>query len=225
VVRLLALGQIHATWSPLLPVAARLKAVTTTQAEFYRGVEVAARASALATHADAAVVASAVHSAMSRLFEATAEDQPRACASGCSHCCHYPVGVSYGEALLLARAVAEDRDLRDRVMSAWTSTRDVPSYALVGNACPLLAGGICAVYEVRPVPCRALASADAMACAAALRAPVAVPRDEKSYWQGLGASDVLGAGDPQGLRELRSAVAALLESPDPTAFTQARPIS
>lgn len=196
----------------------------TSHSEFYRGVEVAAKAAAAASDAGPCRQAESVHAAMAQELDPLVTQHPRACAAGCSHCCHYPVGVAYGEALLLVSAIRVDSRLVCRVASAGSETRELPFRQLVGLSCPLLVDGVCAVYAVRPMPCRALASSDQSSCAAALERPVNVPRDEVAYWRGLGASDVLGAGYPRGLRELRSVLTALLRSPDPLAFLDARRI-
>jgi hypothetical protein len=208
-----------ASWAIL-----RWQSVTTTHAEFYRGVELASGVSAANLEGGPAEKARAVLESFSCRMSALTPRQPVACKSGCAHCCRYPVGVSYGEALLLAKAVAADPGLRQKLLQSSDSTSQLQSHELVGLACPLLEGDVCAVYSLRPVPCRALASADASACAAALLGPAAVPRDELAYWQGLGVSNVLSLDHPEGLRELRSAVACLLASEDPDAFLRSRMI-
>lgn len=77
--------------------------------------------------------------------------------------------------------------------------------------CPFLrTDRSCGVYAARPLPCRALASSDAEACAAAVRGQATVPRDEAAFWRGLGAAATLATAAPVGSRELRSAVAGLL---------------
>jgi hypothetical protein len=214
--------------------------VPTNLAEFYRGVEAASRAMASRAALPDALPqarAAAVHEALEPLLAAhepperhAAGTRPaegvaatRACTTGCDACCHFPVGVTYGEALRLADAVRGNRELAVRVAAAATATRDRAWPELVGTPCPLLADGRCTVYAVRPLPCRALASADAGACRAALTGPTFVPRDEVAFFRGLGAACVLAAEHPAGSRELRSAVAALLPDITPAAaFAAAR---
>jgi hypothetical protein len=204
----------------------RLPAVANNHAEFYRGVEAARRAIGAAAGADPAATAAAVHGAMEALLGDTQGQPARACHRGCAHCCHFPVGVSFGEALRLARRVDGEPTLRDRVVRAATATAALPWTDLVGIACPLLVDGECAVYAERPLPCRALASRDAHACASSLAgSDRPVPRDETAFWRGLGASDALADAGQLGTHELRAAIAALLGRPADAAvaFAAARP--
>lgn len=193
--------------------------------EFYRGVE-AARA-AFAGGADRAPepLARAAFGAADRLAATTAAAAGLACGRGCDHCCHFPVGVSFPEAVLLAAAVRTEPALRARVLAAAAATADVAWTALVGAPCPLLVDGACAAYGARPVACRALASRDADACARALAGePGAVPRDDEAWWRGLGVAHALRDASGLPARELRSALAALLmDARDAaTAFAAAR---
>lgn len=198
--------------------------MVTSHDEFYRGLEAASRA--LRDRVGAAPRAAAVLAAATGLFTTTELHRRLACAAGCSHCCLFPVGVTYGEALLLAAALASDRNGTAAVLAEAAATRALPWSALVGRPCPLLVGDRCTHHPARPLPCRALGSADAAACAAALRGQVVVPRDEAAFWRGVGAAAALAAEPPGGSRELRSAVAALLSHPtDPAAaFAAARPV-
>lgn len=186
------------------------------QAEYYRGVEAGAAALAAARRSGAGVAAAtaALHAAAAPLLAAR-PDAPRACADGCDACCRFPVGVRLGEAMLLAAAIAAVPPLAAAVRADAATTAGAPWPALVGRPCPLLVDGRCAVYAARPLPCRALASADATACADALSPArtVAVPRDEAAWWRGLGLAAALDADRDIGPRELRSALAAVLAAP------------
>lgn len=96
-----------------------------------------------------------------------------------------------------------------------------------GRPCPLLQDGACLAHADRPLPCRALASSDAEACARGLRGTGDVPVDDQSFWRGMGAAAALAtSAAPFGTRELRDAVRAVLTA-DPTrvaeAFAAARP--
>jgi hypothetical protein len=198
--------------------------MATNLGEYYRGLEVATAAQQ-GRHG-AAPRAAAVLAAATGLFAATELHDQLACRAGCSHCCRFPVGITYGEALLLVAAVADDAVSGAAILAEATATEALPWSALVGRPCPLLAADRCRHHASRPLPCRALGSTDAEACAAALLGTAAVPRDEAAFWRGLGAAAALAAEPPGGSRELRSALAALLTRPaDPAAaFRAARPV-
>lgn len=193
-------------------------------AEYYRGLEAAAAALAAAGDCGPAERAGAVHAAIAPLLAATPHAAELACRRGCDHCCRFPVGVTFAETMRLATRVRAHRRLADAVTAAAAASAAVPWTALAGVPCPLLRDAACAVHDVRPLPCRALGSRDAAACAAALTGDAEVPRDEVAFWRGLGAGAALGAGVPAGVRELRSALAAVLAAPaDPvSAFAAAR---
>lgn len=188
--------------------------MATSHAEFYRGAEAAAAAAAAATAADPSPVAAAraVHAALQPLLAAGPDSPPRACRAGCAHCCHFPVGVTFAEALLLHQTLAAEPVLHAAVLANARADADRPWLDLVGRPCPLLVAGRCATYDSRPLPCRALASSDDAACAAALRGTGTAPRDEAAFWRGLGAASVLAAGQPGPSRELRRVLCALADA-------------
>lgn len=192
------------------------------QNEFYRGVEAAGRALARCTDADDA--AAAVHAAIAGLAAAP-NDAVAACAAGCAHCCHFPVGITWPEGRALVQALRHDPVRQQAVLAAADATAAASWQQLVGVPCPLLVDGRCAVYTARPLPCRSLISADATACRLSLAGePVSVPRDEAAFWRGLGASHALAEASGIPPRELRSALAALLRAPDDrSTFAAARP--
>ncbi|MCR9244129.1 MAG: YkgJ family cysteine cluster protein [bacterium] len=180
--------------------------------EFYRGLEhaqVALTERPAIRARDRAVV---VHDAMASSL-AAGNGSARACDRGCAHCCHFPVGITFAEAEHLAFAITRDERLRARILAAAADLADRDWLGLTGIACPLLVDGACACYEHRPLPCRALASADADACAASLTGTGLVPRDDVAFARGLGAAAALSrTGTVHGTRELRSAVSAMLTS-------------
>jgi hypothetical protein len=182
----------------------------TNQAEFYRGLERASAALAPQQDASPAARAAAVHAAVQPMFSDTELAEQLACRRGCSHCCHYPVGISFAEAMRLADAVRAQPDLVERIQQADETQCDQTWEQLVGQPCPLLIDDACAVHDARPLPCRALGSLDATACADALQTDCAPPRDETAWWRGLGAAHALAELPPKGRRELRSAVRAIL---------------
>ncbi|MCA8975902.1 MAG: YkgJ family cysteine cluster protein, partial [Planctomycetes bacterium] len=178
-----------------------------SQSDYYRGLESAQRAIAATTSSDPAALATGVHATVDALLAALPHRHLAACDRGCSHCCHLPVGVTFAEARALGAALGSRPGLMQAVLAAARSSAGLDWDALAGLPCPLLRDGSCALYEVRPVPCRALSSLDADACAAALHRPVSVPVDDRAYVLGLGAAAALGDSmAPTGTRELRSAL-------------------
>lgn len=212
------------------------------QADFYRGAEAVGAALAGAAAEQAAAVAA---QALDRLLSAPGRPHA-ACARDCTACCHHPVGISFAEALALRQAVLGQpapaaAALRQRIADAdaTTAARSFAALAAAALPCPLLVDGGCAVHGARPLPCRALFSADADACAAALggeRLPRGVPFDAGAFAFGLGAAAAMATaaaadGLPAGRHELRSALAAMLRLGDgadvvalATAFAGSRPV-
>lgn len=183
--------------------------MATSHAEFYRGAEAAAAA---ATSTSPVAAARAVHDALRPLLAAGPDSPPRACRAGCAHCCHFPVGVTFAEALLLHRTLAAEPGLHAAVLASARADAKRPWLDLIGRPCPLLVAGRCSTYDSRPLPCRALASSDDAACASALRGTGTAPRDEAAFWRGLGAASVLAKGQPGPSRELRSVLCALADA-------------
>jgi hypothetical protein len=199
-----------------------------SQSDYYRGVETAEAALRAAAQAGPAAQARAVHDAMAPAFAATTAAPWLACRRGCDACCHLPVGVTFGEALRLLAAIDAEPGLAAQVDAAAAATAGVPWRELAGQPCPLLAHGACIVHGARPLPCRALGSRDAAACARGLQGRGDVPVDDEAFFRGLGAAASLAAAaEPAGTRELRSALAALRAAgPDglAAAFLGARPV-
>lgn len=91
------------------------------------------------------------------------------CGKGCFACCNEPVHVAKQEVdrILheLARLPAEDQERVKAAVKAWHEAFDktpfrqqqepsVFAYRAARLPCPLLKGGLCMVYEARPIGCR-----------------------------------------------------------------------
>lgn len=107
-----------------------------------------------------------------------------ACSAGCAWCCHQIVGVTGAELALVRQAVAAlPADLRAAVARRAAEARtkgaglDQGQWWSARIPCPLLGDDrLCLVHAVRPMPCRAHTSADALACKRSLDGePVRTP--------------------------------------------------
>lgn len=155
------------------------------------------------------------------------------CQPGCSWCCiGIRVGVTAPEALLIAESLRRDcspeelDELKQHVGAAADRSHglSVDEYAEQQLRCPFLdaPSGECAVYDVRPMACRAHASFDAQACKRACENPTSlstVPLDALSSLIfepcRLGLRAAIGReGLDDRLLELSQAVRIALERPD-----------
>ena len=120
-------------------------------------------------------------SEMSEQFLAKLPAGTVACASGCAHCCHQPVGVTAVEAITivehlrrtlsasdLTRVAARVAEAQERARGSSTAERFSTE-----QPCPFLESERCSIYEVRPLVCRGMNSRDAEACAKIVRDPAA----------------------------------------------------
>jgi uncharacterized protein len=100
--------------------------------------------------------------------------KPLACGAGCAFCCTmFEVHVLPIEVLRIADFVAKnfsEEDLVDLIKQIRRTTAkkaDAPEPKDGGEerfSCPLLKGGLCSVYEIRPMTCRGFNSYDAENC-------------------------------------------------------------
>jgi Fe-S-cluster containining protein len=112
----------------------------------------------------------------------TQTDAPKvACAAGCAHCCHQPVGLTPIEAIAMLyylQATCSPEELqavtqrvhteRERIEGLSKQERYSPDHP-----CPLLRDNQCTVYPARPLTCRATNSLDANVCATNLHSAAA----------------------------------------------------
>jgi Fe-S-cluster containining protein len=87
------------------------------------------------------------------------------CAKGCSSCCTLAVNCTAGEALLIAAALTAEQKAAlagyaKKLANKLGGLSDMKSYLRLHRkelaGCPFLEDGICGVYAVRPISCRAL---------------------------------------------------------------------
>lgn len=99
-------------------------------------------------------------------------NQPtRACHAGCDACCHLYVMIPPGIAEAIADHLIETRsptalaDLRVELEKTAAAAEGLADPSTLIRRCPLLgADGLCTIYEVRPLTCRAFTSRSAAAC-------------------------------------------------------------
>ncbi|MDA8230965.1 MAG: YkgJ family cysteine cluster protein [Magnetospirillum sp.] len=146
-----------------------------------------------------------------------------ACTAGCGSCCHQVVGITAAEEALLTEAIEQlpadrRRGLRCRVEGAQAHLERLPveQWQAARLPCPLLEDNLCILHPHRPLPCRAVLSADADACRRWLeggdvRIPlIALPRRIYSLAQAGLAQALAGAGIPPGPVSLVEALAVIL---------------
>ncbi len=163
-------------------------------------------------------------------LEAPEEDAPAlACRGECAACCGLRVVVTVPEALLLARFISANApalaargiDLPGRIAALDREVGALSEAARMNaaRACPLLEGGLCLAYRLRPLACRGHASFDEKACSAAasgenLDVPVSAAH---IVLRGLVQSAMMAAmqeaGLASGLYELNRALALALVAP------------
>lgn len=131
---------------------------------------------------------SACHRQLDQTIAANPPRQEVACRMGCAHCCHLYVSATAPELLAIAGHVASWPEERRTALagrlahaSQVTSGLSPAERVRLGHPCPMLEDGLCGIYPVRPLGCRAYASFDVGACERSTRerdaaAPIPVPR-------------------------------------------------
>ena len=89
------------------------------------------------------------------------------CAKGCSGCCTLAVNCTAAEAFLIAQALDQQQAAQlkgyvARLQGRLSEAVDLKGYLRLHRkelgGCPFLEGGLCGIYCVRPISCRALLS-------------------------------------------------------------------
>jgi hypothetical protein len=150
------------------------------------------------------------------------------CRKGCSFCCSALVTCTAPEIFRVAHWLRENAggaavpiDLERIKAEAARRHQLTPGQRFSERApCPLLTGGSCGVYSVRPIPCRALYSLSSEACRLALEesrgeVPIvasAMQKGEMARTLLLAAVSAAGLSD-RGI-ELTAGVTAVIDRPD-----------
>jgi hypothetical protein len=173
-----------------------------------------------------ALVGQAFDAFESNTADACAGEPPPACSRGCDACCTLRVSATAPEVLLVARflrmvqpkLLERGIDLVARhAADALTRGRTESERVALGQPCPFAAQGVCIIYSVRPLACRAHLSFDASACAKAAAGKLdAVPHSEgqrvlRSLVQNALQAALRNAGLGWGLYELNHALTLALE--------------
>ncbi|WP_210251411.1 YkgJ family cysteine cluster protein [Neorhizobium sp. P12A] len=152
--------------------------LTRLAAERYDGVYVSLRAAmmeALSRAADlgdgARAVMDMADAAAGAIMEHYPNQPARACRAGCDACCHLYVMIPPGIAEAIAAYLTERLEpeallkLRGELQKAADAAAGLADPSTLVHRCPLLGSdGLCTIYEVRPLTCRAFTSKSAAAC-------------------------------------------------------------
>ena len=178
------------------------------------------------TLADAALAIMAFADAAAAAFTAHFPNPPvLACRAGCDACCHLHVMVPPGVAEAMARhlvahlAPSALAALKTELQKAVDAAQGLPDPSKLHYRCPLLGiDGLCTVYEVRPLTCRAFTSKSAAACRSLVFDPrssvSSIPQNPSTFAVYVEATKALeNAARGRGLpSRQRSLSAALLQS-------------
>jgi Fe-S-cluster containining protein len=152
--------------------------LTRLAAERYDGVYGSLRAAmmdalsgAAGLGAGARLVMDMADAAASAIMEHYPNQPARACGAGCDACCHLYVMIPPGIAEAIGAHLTERLSpaalsaLRGKLQTAADAAAGLADPSTLVHRCPLLgADGLCTIYEVRPLTCRAFTSKSAAAC-------------------------------------------------------------
>ncbi len=175
----------------------------------------------------AAAMAEAAEAMLQRTLAGLTKPLPIACAKGCSWCCHCLVLITPPEIFRVAnwlsgRADVQSAQMRERAASEAARRRPMTVQDRFKDQamCALNWQGACGVYDVRPIPCRALLSLSADACRLGIiegrgEIPVVTTANEAAeIVRTLLVAAVRSMGLPDDGYELNAGVAAALAMPD-----------
>lgn len=93
-----------------------------------------------------------------------------ACRKGCSHCCHFHVGLFAPEAFRIARQLRRTPGAAPRLAATAALVADIPPAERSGRRipCALLVRDACSIHPYRPHSCRVFMSLSVAVCIASL---------------------------------------------------------
>jgi Fe-S-cluster containining protein len=204
-------------------------------AERYDGVYLALRQtlrdelSLAATPADGALAVMEIADTAASAFMEHFPNQPvYDCGAGCDACCYLYVMVPPGIAEAIGNYLTERldaaalRDLRMKLESAAVAAEALEDPSRLRHRCPLLgADGLCTIYEVRPLSCRAFTSQSAKACRSLAFDPnstvSAIPQNPSQfrvYVEATGALEQAALSQRSSMHQTGLAAALLAVLPD-----------
>lgn len=155
---------------------------------------------------------------------------PIACRPGCDFCCYNQIEVIPLEVLaigshLQALPAEEQAVLKERLSASAASRAGKSKHDIAGSRrdfpCPFLSQGLCSIYPVRPLVCRAMHSLDADLCRQSLGEENLTPDRYYLHREEIVLSIIHGLGDgcravgcPAAPLDLSQAVQKYLQDPE-----------
>ncbi len=183
--------------------------------------------------ADGARAAMAIADGVASAIETHFPNQPvRDCRAGCDACCHLYVMIPPGVAEAIGDYLTQRLDpaalaaLRVELEKAAAAAAAIADPTQLRHRCPLLGpDGLCTIYEVRPLTCRAFTSRSAAACRALVFDPNHAsstisqnPSQFRVYVDATSALEqaAISRGLPPDQKGLATALLAVLPQPEST---------